>query len=98
MAAAPKLTALEKKDLDKFTKYLALKSVQVIVQSRLGDKVHTSSKPHTTAADWVSFRSPSICLRFRLLSMLLLPSRPFSCFLSPRAAFARLCNFAIVQL
>ncbi|XP_077302066.1 autophagy-related 13 [Arctopsyche grandis] len=54
MAAAPKLTALERKDLDKFTKYLALKSVQVIVQSRLGDKVHTSSKPHTSATDWFS--------------------------------------------
>ncbi|KAJ8985115.1 hypothetical protein NQ317_012765 [Molorchus minor] len=47
-----KLSTQEKKELDKFTKFLALKSTQVIVQSRLGEKVTTACKPHTTGTDW----------------------------------------------
>ena len=32
-----------------FTKYLSLKAVQVIVQSRLGEKIRAPSKPDTSA-------------------------------------------------
>nr|CAH7753349.1 unnamed protein product [Callosobruchus chinensis] len=49
---AMKLSNQEKKELDKFIKFLALKSIQVIVQSRLGEKVSTACKPHTTGTDW----------------------------------------------
>ncbi|XP_077994293.1 autophagy-related protein 13-like isoform X2 [Glandiceps talaboti] len=52
MAAEAKITAQDKKDLDKFTKFLTLKSIQVIVQSRLGDKINTKSKPQSTGSDW----------------------------------------------
>lgn len=37
----------DQKDLDKFTKYLAVKTVQVVVQARLGERVHAPSKPDT---------------------------------------------------
>lgn len=56
-----KLNAQDKKDLDKFTKFLALKAAQIIVQSRLGEKVQTQCKPHSSGADWVSFQ---IILKF----------------------------------
>ncbi|XP_017777037.1 PREDICTED: autophagy-related protein 13 homolog isoform X2 [Nicrophorus vespilloides] len=49
---AMKISAQDKKDLDKFTKFLALKSAQVIVQSRLGEKKSTQCKMHTTGTDW----------------------------------------------
>ncbi|XP_006816811.1 autophagy-related protein 13-like [Saccoglossus kowalevskii] len=42
----------DKKDLEKFIKFLALKSIQVIVQSRLGNKTHTKCKPQSTGSDW----------------------------------------------
>jgi len=35
----------DQKDLDKFTKYLAVKTVQVVVQARLGERVTAPSKP-----------------------------------------------------
>lgn len=50
--AAVKLGIQDKKDLDKFTKFLALKAAQIIVQSRLGEKVHTKCKPHSSGTDW----------------------------------------------
>lgn len=59
-----KLNAQDKKDLDKFTKFLALKAAQIIIQSRLGEKVQTQCKPHSSGADWVSlfsFLSNLIC-------------------------------------
>ncbi|XP_048585175.1 autophagy-related protein 13 isoform X2 [Nematostella vectensis] len=46
------LAPQEQKDLQKFLKFLSLKTVQVIVQSRLGDKVHTRSKPNAMGQDW----------------------------------------------
>ncbi|KAJ8929906.1 hypothetical protein NQ314_017371 [Rhamnusium bicolor] len=49
---AMKLNNQEKKELDKFTKFLALKSTQIIVQSRLGEKVTTPSKPLPAGPDW----------------------------------------------
>lgn len=48
-----KLSTQEKTDLDKFIKFWALKSAQIIVQSRLGDKASIPSNPQTTV-DWVS--------------------------------------------
>jgi hypothetical protein len=41
-----------------FTKYLAFKAVQVVVQSRLGDKCQAPSCPDTTKANispWINF-------------------------------------------
>jgi autophagy-related protein 13 len=52
--ATVKLSIQDKKDLDKFTKFLALKAAQIIVQSRLGEKVQTKCKPPTSGTDWVS--------------------------------------------
>lgn len=57
--AAVKLGIQDKKDLDKFTKFLALKAAQIIVQSRLGEKVHTKCKPHSSGTDWVSVKTSS---------------------------------------
>ncbi|CAH1121921.1 unnamed protein product [Ceutorhynchus assimilis] len=47
-----RLSKNDKKELDKFTKFLALKATEVIVQSRLGEKVSTPCKPHATGPDW----------------------------------------------
>jgi len=42
------ISPAEQKDLDKFTKYLAVKAVQVVVQARLGERVSAASKPDTS--------------------------------------------------
>lgn len=42
------ISPAEQKDLDKFTKYLAVKAVQVVVQARLGERVTAASKPDTS--------------------------------------------------
>ncbi|WAQ98757.1 ATG13-like protein, partial [Mya arenaria] len=42
----------DKKDFDKFTKFFIYKSVQIIVQSRLGEKIKSRSKPFSSGADW----------------------------------------------
>lgn len=47
-----KINQQERKDFEKFTKFLIYKSIQVIVQSRLGEKIKTSSKPFSSGADW----------------------------------------------
>jgi len=52
--ATAKLSMQDKKDLDKFAKYLVYKCIQIIVQSRLGEKVKTRSKAFATGSDWVS--------------------------------------------
>lgn len=49
-----KLSHQDRKDLEKFTKFLIYKSLQIIVQSRLGEKITTISKLSATGADWVS--------------------------------------------
>ncbi|XP_041075440.1 autophagy-related protein 13-like isoform X2 [Polyodon spathula] len=46
------LSPQDKKDLDKFIKFFALKTVQVIVQARLGEKICTRSSSSPTGADW----------------------------------------------
>ncbi len=52
--ASNKLSAQDKKDMDKFAKYLVYKCIQIIVQSRLGEKVRTKSKSFSSGSDWVS--------------------------------------------
>lgn len=47
-----KLSHQDRKDLEKFTRFLIYKSLQIIVQSRLGEKIKTKSKPHNSGADW----------------------------------------------
>jgi len=47
-----KLSAQDKKDLEKFTKYLVYKSIQIIVQSRLGEKCRSASKSVSSGSDW----------------------------------------------
>ena len=51
--AATKLSVQDKKDLEKFTKYLVYKCIQIIVQSRLGERIRTQSKPFSNGSDWV---------------------------------------------
>lgn len=46
------LSPQDRKDLDKFIKFFALKAVQVIVQARLGDKICTRSSSSPTGSDW----------------------------------------------
>ncbi|XP_072034921.1 autophagy-related protein 13-like isoform X2 [Amphiura filiformis] len=55
---ASQLTDRERRDLNKFTKFLAFKSIQVIVQSRLGEKVDTQSKANTDGTDWFNLAIP----------------------------------------
>ena len=41
-----------------YLRYFSLfKAVQVIVQSRLGEKIHTKSKPTAMGQDWVRFKT-----------------------------------------
>lgn len=49
--SATRLNAAEK-DLEKFIKFLAIKTVQVVVQSRLGTKIQTQCNPLATGNDW----------------------------------------------
>ncbi|KAM5137835.1 autophagy-related protein 13 isoform 3-T3 [Mantella aurantiaca] len=46
------LSPQDRKDLDKFVKFFALKTVQVIVQARTGDKICTCSSSSPTGSDW----------------------------------------------
>uniref|UniRef100_A0A4W3IB45 Autophagy-related protein 13 n=1 Tax=Callorhinchus milii TaxID=7868 RepID=A0A4W3IB45_CALMI len=46
------LNPQDKKDLDKFIKFFALKTAQVIVQARLGEKICTHSSSSPTGSDW----------------------------------------------
>lgn len=50
--ATPKLSPQDRKDLDKFTKYLVFKCAQIIIQSRSGEKVNTPSKLVSSGTDW----------------------------------------------
>ena len=38
-----------------------LQSIQVIVQSRLGEKIETQSKANTDGTDWVSYQIKATC-------------------------------------
>ncbi|XP_076340283.1 autophagy-related protein 13-like isoform X1 [Tachypleus tridentatus] len=52
MSAKAKLSSHDRRDLEKFMKFLAIKAVQVIVQSRLGERSKTKSKPYSCGAEW----------------------------------------------
>ncbi|XP_052276973.1 autophagy-related protein 13-like isoform X2 [Dreissena polymorpha] len=45
-------SAQNKKDFDKFTKFFIYKCVQIIVQSRLGEKIKSRSKHVSSGSDW----------------------------------------------
>jgi len=42
--------------LEKFTKFFLVKSAQIIIQSRLGEKKTTKSKPVCSGNEWVKFK------------------------------------------
>ena len=50
--AAAKLSAQDCKDLEKYLRYFVYKSAQIIVQSRLGERLSLPSKQFATGADW----------------------------------------------
>jgi autophagy-related protein 13 len=43
----------DKRDLEKFIRFMALKAAQIIIQSRSGDKVVTKCKPNSSDTDSV---------------------------------------------
>ena len=47
-----RLTPQEEKDLNKFQKFFSYKVIQIIVQSRLGEKISATSKPNAMGYDW----------------------------------------------
>lgn len=44
----------DKKELEKYLKVFSQKTVQAIVQARLGEKIQTFSNPRSLSNDWVS--------------------------------------------
>lgn len=52
MAMATQAGVLDKGSLEKFVKILAMKSAQIIVQARLGEKIRTDCNPRTSGNDW----------------------------------------------
>lgn len=50
--ASPKISPQDRKDLDKFSKYLVYKCAQIIIQSRSGEKISTQSKLVSSGTDW----------------------------------------------
>ncbi|XP_039268610.2 uncharacterized protein LOC120343484 [Styela clava] len=48
----PLISAQDKKDLDKFSKFLCVKTAQVIVQGRLGKSISSQCSPLPTGAEW----------------------------------------------
>lgn len=68
MSTTPNLNPQDRKDLDKFTKYLVYKCVQIIVQSRSGEKTNTQSKLFSSGSDWfnLSIRDdPNVVVQIR---------------------------------
>ncbi|XP_038051773.1 autophagy-related protein 13-like isoform X2 [Patiria miniata] len=51
-ASSSNLNDRELRDLNKFIKFMAFKSVQVIVQSRSGEKIDSASKAKSDGTDW----------------------------------------------
>lgn len=58
--------------LEKFTKFFLVKSAQIIVQSRLGEKKITKSKPTCSGNEWVNYNYSFIYLqkKFSLFSFI----------------------------
>ncbi|CAG4972283.1 unnamed protein product [Colias eurytheme] len=48
----------DKNEFTKFTKFLAYKGVQVIVESRKGIKIEPNTKPHSSDTDWFNLQIP----------------------------------------
>jgi hypothetical protein len=59
--------------LEKFTKFFIVKAAQIIVQSRLGEKKVTKSKPVCSGNEWVKFTNQLIIL-FKSFSYYLVSS------------------------
>jgi hypothetical protein len=55
--------------LEKFTKFFLVKAAQIIVQSRLGEKKTTKSKPVYSGSEWVNqiFKFQNIILIYSFL-------------------------------
>ncbi|XP_022083734.1 autophagy-related protein 13-like [Acanthaster planci] len=51
-ASSSNLNDRELRDLNKFIKFMAFKSVQVIIQSRSGEKIDSASKAKSDGTDW----------------------------------------------
>lgn len=45
----------ERRELDKYIKFFSAKSVQAIIQSRLGERIHSRCKVQSSGNDWVSW-------------------------------------------
>ncbi|KAL3209572.1 hypothetical protein MRX96_038014 [Rhipicephalus microplus] len=58
MSTVMKLSSHDRKELEKFTLFLSCKSVQVIVQSRLGQKQKTQCKAEASNSDWFNLDIP----------------------------------------
>uniref|UniRef100_UPI00358FC53A autophagy-related protein 13 isoform X1 n=2 Tax=Myxine glutinosa TaxID=7769 RepID=UPI00358FC53A len=52
MDGTREISLQDKKDLEKFLKFFAFKTVQVIVQGRLGEKISTCSTAASSGSDW----------------------------------------------
>ncbi|XP_059480858.1 autophagy-related protein 13 homolog [Neocloeon triangulifer] len=55
-----KLSAHDRQDLEKYTKFLAIKATQIIVNSRLGEPVSTNCKPLSSGTDWFNLAIPDL--------------------------------------
>ncbi|KAL1517298.1 hypothetical protein ABEB36_001080 [Hypothenemus hampei] len=55
-----RLSKSDRKELDQFTKFLALKATEVIVQSRSGERISTPYKPHSNGPDWFNLNITDI--------------------------------------
>jgi hypothetical protein len=53
--------------LEKFTKFFLVKSAQIIVQSRLGEKKITKSKPVCSGNEWVNLNQYYLLFLFIVL-------------------------------
>lgn len=72
------LEVQEERDLKKFLKFLSLKAVQVIVQSRLGEKIHTKSQPSAMGQDWFNLAitdHPEVAAEVKKVTSGRLPSK-----------------------
>ena len=60
------LSPEDRRELGRLTKILTQKVVQVVVQSRLGEKAHTRSKSPVQGSDWVGTNGALSCVLFIL--------------------------------
>ena len=54
MAANILVSQQDRKDLDKYIRFFVIKAVQIIVQSRLGERKHTHCRTVSAGSDWVN--------------------------------------------